>query len=370
MIPRALLILTLLLAACSSGPASTGSDLGPAVVDGAAADRHVSPADQAHPPAAEGHADARPESAINFPRDEAPHSTPIEWWYYTGTLTNDAKDTYGFELVIFQTVILGLAGYMSHYAITDLKKGSFAFASKESVFDQRGAVSGFSLDVGGWKMVGHDGKDTLSASMTGYDIDLSLTAKKPVVIEYGTGWMTVGGTNPLYYYSYTRMGVTGALTVDGVPMNVTGEAWMDHQWGDVGTDYKGWDWFSLRLDDFTEVMLFTVRRSGKPGFAGGTLVAADGSTAVLTDADYVVTPTGQWKSPHTGSTYPQGWTISIPKAGLEVTLAALLADQEFTDSFLGQTPIYWEGLCSVQGTRSGKPITGRAYVELTSYNNP
>jgi predicted secreted hydrolase len=364
-----LVLCSLLLCACGSSSPS-GGDAG-ATPDLASAPDHLPPQPEARPPGSDARAEARPESAINFPRDEAPHSTPIEWWYYTGTLQNDAKDTYGFEFVIFQTVILNLAvGYMSHFAITDLKKGAFTFSSKESVSDQRGGVSGFSLDVGGWKMLGHDGKDSLSASMPGYAVALSLAAKKPVALQYGTGWMTVGGTEPFYYYSYTRMGVTGSLTVDGTPQNVTGEAWMDHQWGDIGNDYRGWDWFSLRLDDNTEVMLFNVRRSGKPGFAGGTLVAADGSTQVLAGTDYVVTSTGQWKSPHNGSTYPQGWTISIPKAGLDVTVAALLPDQEFTDSFLGQTPIYWEGLCSATGTKGGKPITGKAYVELTSYNNP
>ncbi len=28
---------------------------------------------------------------------------------------------------------------------------------------------------------------------------------------------------------------------------------------------------------------------------------------------------------------------------------------------------YWEGACRVEGKRNGRPITGRAYVEMTGY---
>jgi predicted secreted hydrolase len=272
--------------------------------------------------------------------------------------------------VVFQVVILGMVGYLSHFAITDLKKGVFSLGSRTSLVDQRGATGGFNLEVGGWKMAGHAGKDSLSAELPGYALQLSLSASKPVVFQYGTGWMTVGSVNPFYYYSYTRMAATGLLTVDGQPKNVTGEAWMDHQWGDMGSDFKGWDWYSLRLDDQSELMLFTVRKSGQAGFSGGTLIDPAGVAEELKGSDFLVSSTGQWTSPHNGAVYPQGWTLSVPRIGLEVKLAATLPDQEFYESFLGWSPIYWEGLCTVTGTRAGKPVGGYAYVELTSYNKP
>ena len=46
---------------------------------------------------------------------------------------------------------------------------------------------------------------------------------------------------------------------------------------------------------------------------------------------------------------------------LRTPLASIL---EFANSLLG-SPIYWEGLCTVGGTRAGQPITGHAYVEIT-----
>ena len=43
-----------------------------------------------------------------------------------------------------------------------------------------------------------------------------------------------------------------------------------------------------------------------------------------------------------------------------------MADQELaTLQSTGVT--YWEGACRVEGTRGGRPIGGRAYVEMTGY---
>jgi len=321
-------------------------------------------------------ADAHPAEArdaglpkVTFPRDEAPHSGQVEWWYYTGQLEAAGPKTYGFELVTFQYVLNDRPVYIGHFAVTDLAKQSYSLKVESSTTDQRGAQSGFDLTVGSLlKMKGHEGKDQLSATMPGYGLELALSAKKPVVLQYDKGWMTVGSDLPFYYYSYTRMDVTGSLTVDGTKQEVTGEAWMDHQWGEMGyfgADFSGWDWYALRLDDATEVMLFVVKRPApKQGFVGGTLIDTAGKPTPV--AAFTVTPTGEWTSPHTQGVYPQGWTIEIPGDELSVTVTPRLADQEFYERYF-TTPIYWEGLCTVSGTRKGKAVKGSAYVELTGY---
>jgi hypothetical protein len=52
----------------------------------------------------------------------------------------------------------------------------------------------------------------------------------------------------------------------------------------------------------------------------------------------------------------------VEKLGLDATVTPRLADQELPVSVL-----YWEGSVGVEGTREGKPLTGRGYVELTGY---
>ncbi len=344
------LCLLLALGCCSDDPnGSPGADAGPA--------RDVG---------ADAAADVRTDAVapITFPADEAPHTEQMEWWYYTGRVTTKVGGVYGFELTFFQPRIGGKFVHIVHLAFTDMVKKSYS-----NVMQITGEkppaqpAEGFWLKVGQTEIKGHAGKDQIKAVMNGYALDLDLTATKPVTLQYGTGWMKVGSDAPFYYYSYTNMAATGSLTSGKTKEAVTGTVWMDHQWGTIGAGY-GWDWFSLRLDDGGDLMLFNVKREGKIGFSGGTLVRKDGTTVTLKAGDFTVTATGSWTSPHTKTTYSHGWKISAPKLKLDATVTPLLADQEFSHTIMG-TPTYWEGLCDVTGTRDGKKLTGHGYVEIT-----
>jgi predicted secreted hydrolase len=47
---------------------------------------------------------------------------------------------------------------------------------------------------------------------------------------------------------------------------------------------------------------------------------------------------------------------------LDLDVRPALADQELDVSFR-----YWEGAVEIAGTRRGRPVGGRGYVELTGY---
>jgi predicted secreted hydrolase len=98
----------------------------------------------------------------------------------------------------------------------------------------------------------------------------------------------------------------------------------------------------------------------------GTYVAPDGTVTHLPADAFNVTATGSWTSPHSGATYPAGWTIAIPSQQLSVTLTPTVADQEL-DTRATTGVIYWEGSQHVTASRSGQPLAGEAYVELTGY---
>jgi predicted secreted hydrolase len=165
------------------------------------------------------------------------------------------------------------------------------------------------------------------------------------------------------------MDVAGTLYVNEQPRAVRGSAWMDHQWGDFLV-MGGWDWFSLHLDDQTELMLtFTRAPDGSPALAFGTHVEPDGSARDLEASAFAVVPTGSWTSPHTGATYPSGWQVSVPECGLELAFQPTVLDQELlTNETTGIT--YWEGQIEARGTRRGEPVTGLGYVELVGYATP
>jgi predicted secreted hydrolase len=75
-----------------------------------------------------------------------------------------------------------------------------------------------------------------------------------------------------------------------------------------------------------------------------------------------MTPTAFWKT-DAGAQYPVEWRVSLPGQQVEFMLKPLLQDQELK---LGAIT-YWEGAIEASGTREGRSIHGRGYLELTGY---
>jgi predicted secreted hydrolase len=143
---------------------------------------------------------------------------------------------------------------------------------------------------------------------------------------------------------------------------------MDHEFSTsaLGADAQGWDWFGLQFDDGRELMVGQIRLadSGREPAFGGLLVEADGSTRYLAADDFTIEASGSWESPHTGATYPAGWTITLDAAAvggaddLVFTVTPLMADQELHSGDIA----YWEGAVRLSGG-----VTGYGYAELTGY---
>ena len=306
---------------------------------------------------------------VEIPRDEGVHDSAIEWWYFTGHLATADGQRYGFEYVIFRARRGGLEGYVSHFAISDTTRARFRYDQRisgpRSVVGRAAPVD---LDLMGWTMQGGNGDFTLAADMPGYALQLDVASTKPVALHEGDAYIEYGNGTASYYYSWTRLAASGELVIDGKAIPVTGTAWMDHQWGDFATYQEGgWDWYALQLDDGRDVMLYLIRdASDQPVFAHGSIVASDGTLTVLGKGDFTVTPTGEWTSEATGTTYPAGWQIEISAVNLDVAVAATLPDQEL-DTRATTGVIYWEGDAVMTGTADGKPVGGNAYVELTGY---
>ncbi len=79
-------------------------------------------------------------------------------------------------------------------------------------------------------------------------------------------------------------------------------------------------------------------------YSVGMLVAPDGTSRRLGPADFAVQALGRWRSPRTGTDYPSGWRVSVPSAGLALTVTPYLQDQEMDLSY-----VYWEGAAHRKG---------------------
>ena len=218
-------------------------------------------------------------------------------------------------------------------------------------------------------MSGVDGVDRLQAAMPGYAIDLALSRDEAAGAARGLGYLSLGELGDSYYYSRTRMdGQRHARIGDRRTRACAGQAWMDHQWGNfIPAGEGGWDWFSVQLDDGSDLMVYVIRDGdGVVSSVFGTVVAPDGTYSELGSADFTLTPTGSWTSPSSGATYPSGWTIDVPAEGWSLILTPTLEDQEL-DTRASTGVIYWEGEVVVTGAADGESIGGYGYVELTGY---
>jgi predicted secreted hydrolase len=359
------------------------------------------------PPAPAPAASAAPPPAladpapIVLPRDDGPHRRLTEWWYYTGHLRSDDGRRLGFEYVVFRAERGRFpTTWASHLAITDETGHQFHYGQRfevggqadQSPRDATGQPTGFDLRLSGldptdpttlgrsaWTMAGAAGTDRLAATMArdeataagapgGLGLALDLRATKPPALHDRDGWIDFGPAGGSYYYSRTAMTAAGSVNLDGRALKVTGEAWFDHQWGDfISVGGGGWDWFALNLADGTDLTLSLIRDAdGSYPLVYGTVVDATGTTRHLERDAFTVTVTDRWNSPRSGADYPAGWTVRIPREGLEIELTPTVADQEL-DTRATTGVVYWEGSQHVRATREGRELGGEAYVELTGY---
>ena len=383
-------LLALVLAACS----------GPVLANPPAARPSAAP----RTPVPAAPADPQP---VVLPRDDGPHDRLTEWWYYTGHLAAADGRTFGFEYVIFRAERGGFpVSWASHLAITDESANRFAYGQRSEIGpqvdhsprDANGKPSGFALRLVGldparpatdaspatdanvaWTMAGSGGRDTLSATLgpaeaaatampKGLGVQLALTPLGPPVLHDRDGWVDFGAAGGSYYYSRTRMTTAGTLLVDGERVAVTGTAWFDHQWGDfIAVGAGGWDWFAVNLDDGTDLTVSLIRNAdGTYPLVYGTLVRPDGTSRYVARGEISVDALGQWTSARTGATYPSGWHVRVSGAALDLVVVPTLRDQEL-DTRATTGVVYWEGSQRVTGTRAGRSVTGKAYVELTGY---
>lgn len=323
---------------------------------------------------------ATPPPPVRFPQDEAPHRDLTEWWYYTGhfnaTLPNGQTRHYGFEFVIFQALRSDLPpAYAAHFAITDVTDGHFFYAQRRltepnAIIPNDTSTSSFAIAVGDWTMQGLNGRDHIAAEMPNYALRFTLQSLKPPVLHNGNGLISLGLAGFSYYYSRTRMALSGTLIDHGQTLQVTGMAWMDHQWGNfLLLAGGGWDWFSIQLDNNTEMMLYFIRdAAGNIVSTYASYIDANAHDMLLPARALHMTVLGHWHSPVTGANYPSGWRlqVSAPQLSLTLTLMPELKDQELV-VYQSTGNAYWEGAVGIQGESSGQSVQGEGYVELTGY---
>ncbi len=334
---------------------------------------------------------ALPGYEYQFPRDHFAHrSFQTEWWYFTGNLRTADQRAFGFELTFFRVGTERAEPaespwdidefHIAHFAVSDIAEKEFRRA--ERINRSGPGIAGASLDEarvwnGNWS-VDWDLADPrlptlqLRAVTEEAAVQLKLVAAKPAVVHGrdGISRKAEGVGRASHYISLTRLEASGTVTVGLDPYDVTGTAWMDHEFftNSLTPEQIGWDWFSIQLDDGNDLMLVGMRYAdGRHGpFSHGTFVGKDGEVVHLERPDFAMQAVGYWTSSDTGAKYPVEWTLTIPALDYDLRCRAQMDPQEMVSGQEG-IPTYWEGAVTFSGQRRGEPVQGLGYLEMTGY---
>jgi len=335
---------------------------------------------------------ALPGYRYEFPRDFFAHPEfQTEWWYATGNVKTADGHEFGFELTFFRQAVSRDETkttnewdvkdlYLAHLALSDLDGGHFYHA--ERVNRAGPGIAGIDPQSGrvwngNWTAVWKkDGTQEIAAQGEQFQIAFALKSEKSPVIhgENGVSQKAEGAGKASHYFSQTRLDTNGTILLNGKHYNVTGLSWMDHEFftHQLTADQVGWNWFSIQLEDRTELMLFILRR--KDGtidrYSAGTYVNSEGISYHLANTDFALTAHGEaWKSPATGASYPLHWKISVPKLSIALEAQTKLPQQELPGS-TKLAPSYWEGAMEFSGTHGNSSLRGVGYLEMTGYDRP
>jgi hypothetical protein len=326
-----------------------------------------------------------------FPKDFGAHPDyRTEWWYLTGWL-GEGADKLGFQVTFFRSRTLHPESNPSRFAPRQLlfahaalalpSEGQLLHAEVAGRAGPAGASFGTAdtaLALSGWSLkrtTDDHYKIVIPAEHFTLELD-AFTSFAPVL--RGEGGYSLKGPTPQfssYYYSRPQLKVSATVMVkkspDGrrqsaLPLSLSGTAWFDHEWSSslLMAGAVGWDWIGINLLDGSSLMAFRMRDAGKETlFSEWDWRDASGQV-IERRLDVSWRAQGQWRSPRSRITYPEGFQLRMGARTL--TLRPLIADQE-VNAQASTGGFYYEG--AVELTENGK-LLGRGYLELTGYGAP
>lgn len=333
-------------------------------------------------------------TSISFPADEGKHDPftkyPKEWWYanfhLTGCSTRTEYGAFVAFIKIAQNLFFSISDLNQKKIYSDTKFGILTAAKGELKLTLNGLSNKDYFYTK--RMAGNPVPFQYKLIANGIDreqnnqvmrLDVDMHCLKPPMIAGGDGLVDIGN-GWSYYYSQTKIKVSGSITVHGTTEDVTGYAWIDHQWGNFNLfprERVSWEWFSIKLDDFREIAVGdtwwdnTGERCGN--FSDGlNLINANNVQEVL--VDYTITPLDFWTDPISKRKFASKWRLTEPTKPIDLTINVDFNNQMMptigntsTMKFIARIFPYssfWEGYCSVSGTIGGVSVSGKAYAEL------
>ncbi|MDR9766697.1 lipocalin-like domain-containing protein [Shewanella baltica] len=336
-----------------------------------------------------------PGYRFEFPRDHLAHNNfRQEWWYLTANLTTETGEQLGAQWTQFRVALkpTDLQAtdvvpksestwatqqlYLAHSALTS----SNAHLAHEKWSRRHSEFAEVKLDpyqirLDNWHWQSQTNAlfpATLTVENPDFSYRLQLNSQAPLQYQGANGYSLKSrdGQVASYYYSQPFIEISGEINRNGKVERVTGQGWLDREWSSqfLTKTQQGWDWFALRLNDGSTLMLFQLRDQSPAESAKNTPLSAfysarrmfaDGTGRNINSTDnpndIQMTPL-QWQHTVNGD-YPVSWQVKIPSENIDLTITPLNPNSAMPLS----TP-YWEGPVQLSGSH-----TGTGYMELTGY---
>jgi predicted secreted hydrolase len=314
---------------------------------------------------------------LSFPEDHQAHNDfRQEWWYLTANLQDAEGREYGIQWTQFRLAVSSEAPankngwqsqqiFMAHSAITTPnthladEKWSRQHPEIADVSSQP-----FRVFIDDWQWTSTTNglfPATLDVASNQFGYQLSLTRTAPYQKQGDEGYSekSADGKVASYYYSQPFIDVHGTVSINGESHQVSGQGWIDREWSSqfLLDSQQGWDWFAIRLDEVTSLVVFQLRDSatGQVSYSYGRLMYKDGRGITLTQNDLELLAVQQTEIE--GQSYPTQWILKVVSQNINVKLSALNPNAKMPLSIP-----YWEGPIIVEGSHQG-----RGYMELTGY---
>lgn len=315
---------------------------------------------------------------ISFPKDGAAHENIIEWWYFNGHLKDSKGNEYAFMDCLFKAdpkrVNIPFLKklpvkniYFAHSLLSDIGNNRFystiqplSIISRDSFSKPSFFVNYTQPSLSGYLNYEIEEIDSFKYRIKSEFFDLILTSTKKPLLLGGKGFLDLD-SKQTFYYSLTNLKTEGHIFVNGKQIKVKGNSWMDHQWADAPYSKDKWTWFSIQLDNNTEIVCFEYVDKKKKTYLV-SISYANGRVAHA--SDLTLTPLGKtWESKETGAEYPLSWRVQVPSKGIDLTVNSLMKKQEMIFGSIN----YWEGPTEISGKMNNKSVSGRGFLELLGY---
>jgi hypothetical protein len=319
------------------------------------------------------------EPALRSPVEEwQPHGkqsdSTTEWWYLTAVVHDTTGNPYFLAWCPFHfagaksspasaglprneraiAALTGFTDYRDNFHIGDFPA---AVVNEVDTWDPRTNAVRF---VAGeysseWSYQG----DTMNLTVTSPQLSYTVRLTGAGQVMYAKDRLGIAGfiqegapEDRSYYYSLPRVQIVGRVTYTGKggvrrEIDVTGQGWVDRQWGDFLTN--SWEWSSLRFSNGARVNLYNFAN----GYQVATYQKADGSTQWLDS--FVLRQNGYLRTPEKGIWLSWGWSYEFP-VQVEGSRHYTLEPFSKLDVYEQTNSILFEGPSRVSNDETGETV--------------